>query len=199
MDSRLKRMLDKNEKVIYQGKPDKKCFIFEGIFYPSMPFALLWGFMDFFFINAIFSPENSVSGENGFYLLTALLFMIHLFPFWVYLGGVLFVLNKYKNAYYVVTDKAVYLSKGIFSKHYSTTPYTEISNVELHRGFFDKKLDVGDVVLTTDRIEKDSSGRRCYSKVSISDIAYYNDVYKIVKMLQEQLYVGGVPREMYEK
>lgn len=199
MDSRLKRMLDKNEKVIYQGKPDKKCFIFEGIFNPSMPFALLWGFMDFFFINAMFSPENSVSGENGFYLLTALLFMIHLFPFWVYLGGVLFVLNKYKNAYYVVTDKAVYLSKGIFSKHYSTTPYTEISNVELHRGFFDKKLDVGDVVLTTDRIEKDSSGRRCYAKVSISDIAYYNDVYKIVKMLQEQLYVGGVPREMYEK
>ena len=50
MDNELKLLIGKDEKIIYAGKPNKKCFIFESVFNPLLPFALLWGGFDFFFI-----------------------------------------------------------------------------------------------------------------------------------------------------
>ena len=38
MENELKKLINENEKVLYEGKPDKKCFIFESIFNPLMPF-----------------------------------------------------------------------------------------------------------------------------------------------------------------
>ena len=43
MDNELKLLIGKDEKIIYAGKPNKKCFIFESIFNPLLPFALIWG------------------------------------------------------------------------------------------------------------------------------------------------------------
>ena len=46
-------------KILYAGKPDKKCFIFESIFNPLLPFAVLWGLFDMFFIGAAFSSDKA--------------------------------------------------------------------------------------------------------------------------------------------
>ena len=43
MDNELKLLIGKDEKIIYAGKPNKKCFIFESVFNPLLPFALIWG------------------------------------------------------------------------------------------------------------------------------------------------------------
>jgi hypothetical protein len=42
MDNELTLLVGKGEKILYAGKPDKKCFIFESIFNPLLPFAVLW-------------------------------------------------------------------------------------------------------------------------------------------------------------
>ena len=39
MVEELKSMVGLEETILYEGKPDKKCFIFESIFNPLMPFA----------------------------------------------------------------------------------------------------------------------------------------------------------------
>ncbi len=47
MNNELKKLIGEGEKILYEGKPNKKCFIFESIFNPMMPFAILWGIFDF--------------------------------------------------------------------------------------------------------------------------------------------------------
>ena len=50
----LKAIVGSNEKILYEGKPNKKCYIFESIFNPLLPFALLWAIIDFGIIGGAF-------------------------------------------------------------------------------------------------------------------------------------------------
>ena len=59
MDNELTLLVGKGEKILYAGKPDKRCFIFECIFNPLLPFAALWGIFDMFFIGAAFSSDKA--------------------------------------------------------------------------------------------------------------------------------------------
>ena len=54
MENDLKQLVGNNEKILYEGKPSKKCFVFESIFNPLMPFALIWAIIDFGFIGGAF-------------------------------------------------------------------------------------------------------------------------------------------------
>ena len=57
----LELMVGKDEKILWQGKPDKRCFVLEGMFNPMLPFAFLWGLVDLSIIIAAFS-ESSTKG-----------------------------------------------------------------------------------------------------------------------------------------
>ncbi len=59
MENELTLLIGKGEKILYAGKPDKRCFIFECIFNPLLPFALIWGLFDMFFIGAAFSSDKA--------------------------------------------------------------------------------------------------------------------------------------------
>ena len=41
MENDLKQLVGNNEKIMYEGRPNKKCFLFESIFNPLLPFALI--------------------------------------------------------------------------------------------------------------------------------------------------------------
>ena len=133
MEEDLKKLVNENEKILYEGKPNKKCFIFESIFNPLMPFALLWGIIDFGILGGtlLFEKEQEIT----FFIIPFML--LHLIPVWMYLGGVIFTFRKYRNTYYIVTDSGIYVSGGIFSKTYNHKPFAELSHVDLHRGIFD--------------------------------------------------------------
>ena len=47
MKEDLKGLIGNQEKILYEGKPSKKCFVFESIFNPLLPFAILWAVIDF--------------------------------------------------------------------------------------------------------------------------------------------------------
>ena len=176
----LKLLIDEKEKIMYEGKPNKKCFIFEAIFNPLLPFALIWLIFDLTFI-------GMASFADGFSKFTAFLvpfFLLHLMPVWLYLGGIIFTIKRYKNTYYIVTDRAVYISGGIISKHIQNKPFAELSHVDLHRGFFDQKFNVGDIVLTSSQ----NSINGVTAALSINSISEYQEVYKMVKKLQTDIY-----------
>lgn len=83
MIDELKALVGSGEKILYEGKPNKKCYIFEGIFNPLLPFALLWGAIDFGVIGI--SLLSEWTGGVGFF--TLFIFMLlHLMPVWIYLG-----------------------------------------------------------------------------------------------------------------
>ena len=187
MDNELTLLVGKGEKILYAGKPDKKCFIFESIFNPLLPFAVLWGLFDMFFIGAAFSSDKA--DEAAFFIIPFM--ALHMMPVWLYMGGALLSFRRYRNTAYIVTDKGIYASGGIFGRTYKSKPFAELSHVDLHRGIFDQWFGVGDIITTSAQANPATlNGRRTSTNagISIDSIANYAEVYKLVKQLQEDIY-----------
>ncbi len=176
----LKATVGQDEKILYEGKPNKKCYIFESIFNPMLPFALLWGLIDFGFIGASFFTSDS---RNILFFIIPF-FLLHLMPVWIYLGGILFTVKKYKNTSYIVTDKAIYVSSGIISYKINTKPFAELSHIDLHRGIFDQLFNVGDIIATTNQLNPNGTN----TTIVINSISNYIEVYNLVKKLQTDIY-----------
>ena len=180
MKNDLQNLIGPKETVLYEGKPDKKCFIAESIFNKLLPVAIIWIIFDFGFIKTAFSANGF--GEMSFFIIP--FFAFHLMPVWIYLAGVIFSFRRYKNTYYIVTDNAIYVSGGIFSKTFKTKPFAEMSHIDLHRGIFDQLFGVGDVIATSNQFS-DKTGA---ASIEISSIANYTEVFNLVKKLQTDIF-----------
>ena len=175
MVEELKRMVGMDETILYEGKPDKKCFIFESIFNPLLPFAIIWAIFDMGFMGV-------AMGSMQLIMIPFLLF--HMMPVWIYLAGVIFLFRKYKNTYYIVTEHAVYISSGIFTMNLEAKTFAELSRVNLHRGIFDQMFHVGDVQITTNQFTR----KNMPAVLGINSISDYAEVYQLVKKLQKDIY-----------
>ena len=175
MVEELKSMVGRDETILYEGKPDKKCFIFESVFNPLLPVAIIWAVLDMGFI-------GFGMGSMQFFMIPFML--VHMMPVWIYLGGVVFSFRRYKNTYYIVTDHAVYVSSGIFTMNLEAKTFAELSRVNLHRGIFDQMFGVGDVQITTDQFTR----KNVPAVLNINSISNYTEVYQMVKKLQKDIY-----------
>jgi len=190
--SDIKLMIGDNEKIIWEGKPNKKCFILESIFNPMLPFALIWAAFD------IFAIGLSFGASMGFFILIFLLF--HMMPVWLYLGGVILAFRKYRNTQYVITDVGVYVSGGGFRYSYDMKPWAELSNISVERGIFDQKLGVGDVVFYTGEVIRGSKGKYYSQSISIINIPDYEKVFKLAKDLQRDIHADTMyPNDLRPK
>lgn len=175
MRNELRNMIGKEEKILYEGKPDKRCFIFESILNPLLPIAIIWTIFDFSFLRL---------GQSSFNFVLIPFMLFHMMPVWIYLSGVIFSYKRYKNIHYIVTDYAVYISNGLFSMNLETKTFAELSRVDLHRGIFDQLFNVGDVIITTNQITRNNTP----AVLSINSISNYAEVYQIIKKLQKDIY-----------
>ena len=180
MIEELKAIVGSNEKILYEGKPNKKCYVFESIFNPLLPFALIWGIIDFGIIGASFFAKGD--GNVLFFIIPFML--LHLMPVWIYLGGILFTAKRYRNTAYIVTDKAIYVSGGVFTHNINTKPFAELSHIDLHRGVFDQMFNVGDIVATSNQLTANGKS----TTIIINSISNYIDIYNLVKKLQTDIY-----------
>lgn len=191
MENDLKQLVGNNEKIMYEGRPNKKCFLFESIFNPLLPFALIWAIIDFGIIGTVFGQDD---GEFLGFMIP--FFLLHLMPVWLYLGGVLLSFRKYRNTYYIVTDSSVYVSGGVFSKTFDTKPFQEMSRVNLHRGIFDQAFGVGDVIITSNQF----SSNGVTASMKINSISNYTEVYNLIKKLQKDIYTDAMyPNDLRPK
>ena len=175
MIEELKSMVGMDETILYEGKPDKKCFVFESVFNPLLPVAIIWAVIDMGFMGFAIGGMHTV-------MIPFMLF--HMMPVWIYLGGVIFSFRRYKNTYYIVTDHAVYVSGGIFTMNLEAKTFAELSRVNLHRGIFDQMFHVGDVQITTNQLTRKGTP----ALLNISSIPNYSEVYQLVKKLQKDIY-----------
>lgn len=188
----LELMVGKDEKVLWAGRPDKLCFILEGIFNPMLPFALVWFLFDSLFIMA-FTSGNTVGISQSPAVIIPLIFvLIHMMPVWIYLSGAILTFRRYQHTQYIVTDKGVYISGGLFAYTCNMKPFMELARVNIHRGIIDQMLGVGDVVLTSNNLADiyggRVNGRPLEVGTTIADIRDYREVFEIIKKLQEDIY-----------
>lgn len=172
----LEKIIGNNEKILWRGKPSRKCFMLESIFNPMLPFALIWAAFDSIFIIA-----SIMSGEPGMIGFMSIFMLIHLMPVWIYLGGVLLAKRRYQNTEYVITDRGIYVSGGTFNYSYEMKPLTEVSHVKIDRGIFDQKLGVGDVTSVCTHGAHEEG-------ITIHDISDYMEVFNLIKKLHTDIY-----------
>lgn len=186
----LELMVGKDEKVFWVGRPDKLCFILEGIFNSMLPFALIWFLFDSLFL-FVFARDASASPAA---ILPVLFILIHMMPVWIYLAGAILTFRRYQHTQYIVTNKGVYISGGLFAYTCNMKPFMELARVNIHRGIIDQMIGVGDVVLTSNNVADmygssgRVNGRSLDMNITIADIRDYREVFEIIKKLQEDIY-----------
>jgi len=181
----LLSLISQDENILWQGRPNKKCFILEAIFNPLLPIAFVWGMIDFFFIYMATAQNTQEVGVFNYAILG--FFALHLMPVWIYLAGAALSFLRYHHTHFAITDQGVYVSGGIFTQNYERKPFTEISHVNLHRGIFDQLLGVGDVVMTGNH-DGYNPRHNLYRGITICDISDYAKVYQLVKKLQTDIF-----------
>ena len=206
-DFKLMHMVQEGEKVLWQGKPDKRCFVLECIFNPFLPIAFIWFLIDatfiFFFLTASTVNINGQKADANEALQFIIpFFAIHMMPVWIYIAGVIRSIRRYSSAEYILTDKALYISRGTSRR----ITYDQISDIQIRQGFFDRMLNVGDVI-----IEKSAQGYRRTSdndELAIVDISLFKVVYDLIiqkqkeekarKSIQENKTIENIPEKTPE-
>ena len=92
--------------------------------------------------------------------------------------------RRYNNIYYIVTDKAIYISEGVFTKRIETKSFAEMSHIDLHRGVFDQMFNVGDIICTSSHNNINGTT----ASIKISSVSNYTEIYNIIKKLQQDIY-----------
>lgn len=191
--SDLEQMVGTNETIVWRGRPKKCCFILESIFNSMLPIALIWGLFDIVIISMIVGDWGLDTGEiiggNAGKAVIIGGMCLHMMPVWIYLFGVLGSVLKHKHTEYIVTDKGVYISGGVFTFTYEMKPFTDLSHINIHRGVFDQMLGVGDVQLLCEHTGANTgSSGHAHKGFNICDISDYQHVFQIVKQLQTDIY-----------
>ncbi|GEM_PF-132693 len=170
----LKRMIGK-ENVVWNGKPKKSCFVLECIFNPALGFSIIWFLFDMIFMSAVLNATTSTSPGRYFVLI---FISLHMMPVWMYLGGIISSIRKYRNTEYVVTDRGIYITGGFFAKRYDFKPFTDLSHVNVNRGVLDQFLGVGDVI------------SECHHghAFKLIDLPDYLEVCNLIKQYQTDIY-----------
>lgn len=138
----LYEMLKSDEEVKWEGKPDKRTFIFESVFNPFAGFALIWIIVAVGIITCtvLFGDKESIP---WFFLVP--FFAVWLMPVWAWIGTVLTAFLRYKQIYYMITDRRVLTRHGCFSVSYASVPVKRIVDVHTNRSMSDRMFGVGDV------------------------------------------------------
>lgn len=201
----LRAMVSQNEKVLWQSKPCKLCYVLEGIFNPMLLVALVWGGIDLGFMKTMLETDTSSMG-TGIFGTMGLFFLLHLMPVWIYLIGAIGVFIKYKHTEYIVTDKGVYISGGLFTFNYEMKPFQDLATINMHRGIIDQLTNTGDVIMISDKISlvtnavNNNRNNRINRGFIISDIKDYQEVFKLIKQLQTDVYSDTMfPNDMRPK
>ena len=172
-----------DEKILWEGTPDKKSYVLGRIF-QMMPIALLWLAVDTFFIVMI---ALNVKGLPTFaFIFFGVFFALHLTPVWIWIASIVSAFKRLKNTEYAFTDKRIIIKTGFFAK-FESIFYSDIASVDLHIGVFDRMFKVGDIIIRTtsgdkhmvEDIENPYFILERLQKISLdikSDMAFPNDL-----------------------
>ena len=142
----IKDIINKDEQILWQGKPKKNAYIISSIF-SMFPIGIIWLLFDGGFIAAMIATGVFKKMPIGELLGIIAFFAFHLFPVWIWLGHIITANRNYKNLEYAFTNKRIIIRSGIIGIDFKNIYYSEIESVNLKVGLFDKLFKVGDIYI----------------------------------------------------
>lgn len=141
---KIDSLLSPGETLLWQGKPNKKAFIFSNII-KMLPIAVLWLAVDtaMIVLFAKFVPDIPIGAKIGI----AAFFLIHLAPVWIWLYNVATASKRHANTEYAFTDKRIIIKTGFIGIDVQHIYYSDIQSVNVKVGIADKMLKVGDIYI----------------------------------------------------
>lgn len=177
--SDLRSCMSPDETVIWSGTPAKKPFFLKTVFNFLLPVAIAWTCIDIpLIVGTLTSGE-----EGGFDWLMIPFMLLHMMPVWLYLFSILVLSRRYKNTAYLLTDRNLYISGGIFARNVDTLPLARLNALHTDIGLIEKKCGVGSIRIG-DSVSTDARGHT--DAPTIAMIADYDRVCKLIQSLQQE-------------
>jgi uncharacterized membrane protein YdbT with pleckstrin-like domain len=138
--SKLDKLLNADEKVLWSGKPVRKAFILPGLV--SIPFGLIFLAFPFFWMWTAAS-----AGASSFVSLFVLPFFF--VGFGIVFGPFLLQLFRYRNTEYMITDKRIITQTGAIGLDTRFVDFEKVQEVYVQIGVLDRLLGTGSVYAMT--------------------------------------------------
>lgn len=141
----IEQSLMPDEKIIWQGKPQKKAFILNNVF-KMLPIALVWIVFDVFFIVMLATTADDFLT----YMIApiCIFFVLHLAPVWIWIYKSVTASRRHKNTDYAFTDRRIIIRKGTIAVDFKSIEYKDVVAVNLRYGVIDRLAKVGDIYIT---------------------------------------------------
>jgi uncharacterized membrane protein YdbT with pleckstrin-like domain len=180
----LNKVLNPNEKVLWEGAPSFWPFVLSGSIITTL-FGLFWMILLIPFIALAISDILFGSHILGF----GILLLPH---FWIGIvlvfGIPIYQILVYKYTYYAITDKRVILQKGLIGRDFEVIDFDKITNTEVNISIFDKILGAGN----TGSILISTAGSLTYSRQGTAQKPYtirnINNPYEVFKFFGKVSY-----------
>jgi membrane protein YdbS with pleckstrin-like domain len=153
----IKDMFDPGENLIWEGKPDKAAYVVGPVFLYIIAGVML-------FCSLITFGTASAAGAQGNALTVCIFIMVLLLIPALVLGAILPLWRSlnWKHISYAITDRRIYLQKGILGRDITIRDFTDISEPEVSVDFIDKIRNCGSVHLSR-RYYVNRSGRKMHT------------------------------------
>ncbi len=134
----IQQILDPNEKIIWQGKPNFWSFWLRSI--PTAVFGILWASFLVPFYWAFFTGKFPIFvwAVLGPHTLVALGLLTS--PVWQML--------RWNYVNYAITNKRIIIESGVLGRGYNLIDFNNISDVNVNIGIFDKLTNTGSIYFT---------------------------------------------------
>ncbi len=180
--------IDDNEKIIWEGKPSKLMYFFNGFNIIFFIFVIVWllVFTSIWSGFSIFSGEFREVAQGSFFERQFDMFM--LIPFIVFLafasvfilGPIRRFIESFKVKYYI-TDLRVYIESGIIGRDIQNIEYKEINKLNVNVGILGKMLNRGTISLTPDESYYSGDTRYIRSGIKLIGVETPYELYKLLK------------------
>lgn len=190
MDDLFKDILDDDEELLCQIKPNKKRFLVI-----ANLFSLLFGLI---FFAALFTPSllGLLGAVEGFVNGGAIVMLVISFVFLlVFLVNILGTIRRYKNTAYAITNKRVLIRSGFIGVDYKAIDLSSIHSINVRVDFADKLVNpsTGSIYFASalDPIVSNGNGRNgTTTTFAFLHIDNPYEQYKKIKQLSDELKKG---------
>ncbi len=180
----LRQILDRNEKILWQGTPQFKPFFWSRMVTSAIFFPFILMFLSIFLGILIF-----IIGMSGFLIgfLAAgivILLMVLAIPIAYFLIVALLLKRLYKRTSYAITNKRTIIRKGLIGIDFEYIDLDSISNAEVNVGPTDKLWgqNSGTIVIHTSRTVQTKNGTSTVD-INLSNVTDPYNVFKCFKKI----------------